>query len=136
MPGGLDEHVTQPTPQPMTQPMPQSTPKPSRTVDKVVTVLLLLLMLGSAGVLVLFSAMSVMATDSCGTGGSEPAVCNSDYMATILIGYWAALVGVPILTLVASTVAMVRRRLAWPYAAAGVLVLGLVTTIYVVLLFR
>lgn len=99
--------------------------------------LLLLGLFGGAGVLGLFSVFTVMATDSCGTGiADEPAVCNSDYMASILLGYWAALVAVPVLALIVSTVAMARHRLAWPYAAAGLLGLAVVTVAYGVLLTR
>jgi hypothetical protein len=103
----------------------------------VTTVLLLLLLLGVTAVLGFLSLFTVMATDSCGTGsGKEPAVCDSGYMAVILLGYWAGLLVVPLLALVASVVAMSRHRLAWPYAAAGLLCLGVVTLVYVVLLTR
>jgi hypothetical protein len=78
-----------------------------------------------------------MATDSCGVGDTKDlAVCDSNYMASILLGYWASLFGVPVLALIASVVAMARRRLAWPYAALGLLCLAGVTVAYVVLLTR
>jgi len=107
-----------------------------RTADQVVTLLCLLLLLGAAVVFGLLSLTSVFATDSCGTGVPEPAVCNGDYLGGILIGYWAALAGVTVLSAVASGVALARHRLAWPYAVGGLLALGLATVVFVMLLFR
>lgn len=107
-----------------------------RTIDLVTTLLLLALMLGGAAVLGLFSLMSVMATDSCGTGGPDAAICDGNYFAVVLLGYWAVLVGVPVLATVASAVRLTRRRLAWPYAVGGLLGLVLVTIVYVLLLTR
>lgn len=108
-----------------------------RTVDLVVTLILLVLMLGSTAVLGFVSLMSVMATDSCGsTGGPDPAICDGNYFAVVLLGYWGVLVGVPVVATIASVVALTRRRLAWPYAVAGLVGLVVVTVLYVVLLTR
>lgn len=110
---------------------------PDRTADRVVTVLLLLLLLAGVAVLGFLSLFTVMATDSCGLGGAdEPAVCDSDYMAGILLGYWVSLFAVPVLALIASVIALARHRRSWPYAAAGLLCLALATVAYGFLLSR
>jgi hypothetical protein len=129
----LDVDVTAQAPSPAVAADSRSA---GRTADVVVTVLALLTMLGGVVILVLFSLMSVMATDSCGTGGAELAVCDGNYFATIFFGYWAVLVGVPVLTTIGSLVAIGRHRLAWPYAVGGLVVLGVATVVYFLLMTR
>ena len=101
------------------------------------TVLLLCMVFGGAALLAFFSIFTVMATDSCGLGAAdEPAVCDTDYMGGILLGYWAALFAVSVLPLIASVVQMARHRRAWPYPTVGLLGLAGVTVVYFMLLVR
>jgi hypothetical protein len=93
------------------------------TGDIVAAWLLYALQLGLELMLVVLSALSVMATDPCGTGVDEPRVCDGDYFATAFFGYWSVLIlaaiAVPILILIAGR--RERRRWPWPLAAIGIL---------------
>ena len=88
--------------------------------------------------LAMFGLLSVFLTDSCGTGdpADEPAVCNGDYLGTVVIGYWIVLllllVVVPILIVRAAR----RGRATWVSALAGLVAAGVATGVFMALVLR
>ena len=82
------------------------------------------------------SIFAVFATDSCGTGATDAKVCDSDYFASVLVGYWIALVALLVCTLIALIVATAARRLLWPWAVGGLIVTGAATVAFLVLMSR
>jgi hypothetical protein len=105
-----------------------------RTGDVVAAWLLYALQLGLELMLTLVAALSVMATDPCGTGVDEPRVCSGYYFATAFYGYGllllVAAVAVPMMILVAGHRG--RRRWLWPLGAIGTLLV--LTVVYFVIL--
>lgn len=99
------------------------------TADKIAAWLLYLLQLVYELALFILLVASVMAGDSCGTGGiAEPRVCSGVYFATIFYGFAFVLligaVATPVLIVRAS-----RRR--WLRPVLGMVVLTIFAVVYV-----
>ena len=107
-----------------------------RTADTIVAWILYVLQLALEGLLLIFSMMSVMAGDSCGTGVDEPRICSGYYFTWILGGYWAALLAVAIAVPVMIIVSISRDRRRWPWPFSGILGLVLLTVGYVALMLQ
>lgn len=105
-------------------------------LDQVVAWSLYAIQLLSEVLLALFALTSVFMTDSCGSVEDEPAVCDSGYFATVLLGYWAILalaaVAVPIVLVVCTR----KERLLWPWALGSLVLLGGLTVAFVMLMTR
>jgi hypothetical protein len=105
-----------------------------RTGDIVAAWLLYALQLGFELMLVLVAALSVMATDPCGTGVDEPMVCSGAYFATAFYGYGLVLILAAIAVPVMIVVAGHHDRRRWPWPLAGIATLLVLTVVYFVIL--
>ncbi|WP_235503610.1 DUF6264 family protein [Aeromicrobium sp. Root344] len=135
----------QPPPQgfgtPPPHPQAYGPPRPdhsARTVDRALSWVLFVLQLLGTLVLGLVSIFAVFATDSCGSNASStvPAVCDSDYFGSVLIGYWIALLVLVIATLVAMVVATARATIVWPWTVGGIVLTVVATIVFFVLMGR
>lgn len=124
-----------PHPQAYQPPRPDNS---ARTVDRALSWVLFVLQLLGTLVLGLVSIFAIFATDSCGsnTSSSVPAVCDSDYFGGVLIGYWIALFVLVVLTLVAMVVATARATIVWPWTVGGIVLTGVATIVFFVLMGR
>lgn len=111
------------------------TPSPTRSGTAFAWIVYAVQFLASA-VLALLAITSVFMTDSCGSVDDEPAVCNTTYFGTVLIGYWivlaALLVIVPFLIVRASR----RGQSAGLRAFAGLVLAAVLTVAFVALMVR
>jgi hypothetical protein len=105
-----------------------------RTGDIVAAWLLYALQLGFELLLTMVAALSVMATDPCGTGVDEPRVCGGYYFATAFYGYGLVLLLAAIATPVMILVARRRGRRRWPWPLAAIGALLVLTVVYFVVL--
>ena len=114
--------------------MSASTDRDESTADKVAAWVLYAVQLVIEGVLFLFSAFSVMATDPCGTGVDEPRICSGYYFTVAFYGYWLALLvaalAVPLLIQSAGR----RGKLRWFRPVMAIVALAIATVVYIVLL--
>jgi hypothetical protein len=90
----------------------------------------------ASGVLALLAITSVFMTDSCGSVADEPAVCDTSYFGTVLVGYWIGLAA--LLVLVPVGIVHASRRGGSPLlrALAGIVLAGVGTVLFVVLMTR
>lgn len=109
-----------------------------RTVDRTLSWILFVLQVLGTLVLGVMSIFSVFATDSCGSTTSDtvPAVCDADYFGSVLIGYWIALLGLVVVTLIALIVTTATKRLVWPWAVGGFGLTIVSTIVFFVLIAR
>lgn len=98
------------------------TPTPDRkasAIDTGFAWVLYLFQVGASVIFAVFALMGVMATDSCGTGDTDPWFCDGNSLGALIIGFWIVdallLVLVPILILRARA----RGRLQWLRALGG-----------------
>lgn len=110
-----------------------STPQRSGTV---LAWLLYAVQLLGSGVLALLAITSVFMTDSCGSVADEPAVCDTGYFGTVLLGYWVALFVLLVIVPVAIVRASRAGRAAGLRAFAGLVLAGGLTVLFVVLMTR
>jgi hypothetical protein len=97
--------------------------------------LYVLQLLGSAA-LALLAITSVFMTDSCGSVQDEPAVCDTTYFGSVLVGYWVALALLLVIVPIAIVRAARRGRAPWLRALAGIVVAGALTVAFVLLMVR
>lgn len=97
--------------------------------------LYVLQLLGSA-VLALLAITSVFMTDSCGSVADEPAVCDTSYFGSVLVGYWIALATLLVLVPIAIVRSSRRGRSATLRALGGLVLAGALTVLFVVLMVR
>lgn len=84
------------------------------------------------------SIFAIFTTDSCGSTASDtvPSVCDDGYVGSVLIGYWIALLVLIIGTLIAMIVATTRKRAVWPWTVGGIVLTGIATIVFLVLMNR
>jgi hypothetical protein len=90
----------------------------------------------ASAVLALLAITSVFMTDSCGSVADEPAVCNTGYFGTVLLGYWVGLAVLLVLVPIGIVRASRRGRSAAPRALAGIVAAAAMTGLFVVLMTR
>jgi uncharacterized BrkB/YihY/UPF0761 family membrane protein len=124
---------------PFGTPPPAFQQQPARqgnTVDRTLSwILYVLQVLGSLGMGIV-SIFSIFLTDSCGTGGTVPMVCDSDYFGSVIIGYWIALVVLVVATPILMVIATTTRRAVWPWAVGGSVLSVIATVVFFVLISR
>ncbi len=92
--------------------------------------LLLDLILGAFGI------TSVFMTDSCGSVGDEPAVCNTSYFGAVLFGFWFALLALIIVIPITIVLSARRGGRAWLWPVAGIVASIALVVIFVALMTR
>ena len=125
------------TPPPAYQPPPPRPPaRQGNTVDRTLSWILYVLQVLGSLAMGLVSIFSIFLTDSCGTGGTVPMVCDSDYFGSVIIGYWIALVVLVVATPIAMVVATTTKRAVWPWAVGGSALSVIATVVFFVLISR
>jgi hypothetical protein len=109
----------------------------SRSSTTLAWIIYVLQLLGSA-LLALLAITSVFMTDSCGSvsAADEPAVCDTTYFGSVLVGYWIALAVLLVLVPIAIVRASRQGRAAWARALGGLVLAGALTVLFVVLMVR
>ncbi|MCW2801662.1 MAG: hypothetical protein JWQ70_3134 [Aeromicrobium sp.] len=123
------------TPPPTYAPPPQQG-GPNRTVDRTLSWILYVLQVLGSLAMGLISLFAIFLTDSCGTGSSDPMVCDTDYFGSVIIGYWIALVVLIVATPIAMVVATTTKRAVWPWALGGSAMSVIATVVFFVLISR
>ncbi len=109
---------------------------PNRTVDRVLSWLLVGVLAVGVMLLGFFSLFSAFATDSCGlTSEPEPRICDSDFLGVLMIGYWLALIASLVGAALGVAIATVRGRRSWPWPVAGIATALSATGAFIALLF-
>jgi len=98
--------------------------------------LLYVLQLLGSGLLGLLAITSVFMTDSCGSVADEPAVCDTGYLGSVLIGYWIALALLLVLVPIAIVRSSRRGQASWLRALGGLVLAGVLTVAFVLLVLR
>ncbi|MCW2770302.1 MAG: hypothetical protein JWR27_1735 [Aeromicrobium sp.] len=112
-----------------------TTTRPGRTGTALSWVVYTGQVLASA-VLALLAITSVFMTDSCGSVADEPAVCNTGYFGAVLIGYWVGLAVLLVLVPIGIVRASRRGRSPLLRALAGIVLAGIGTVLFVILMTR
>ncbi len=121
----------------MTEPLAGTQPSTDgHGFDSTTSWVLYALHLCAVALLSLFALMGVMMTDSCGSVSTDLTICNGNYLAAVLFGYWGFLafsvVAIPIAIIVATR----KGRRSWTWALGGIVVTALVTVLFVKLMLR
>jgi hypothetical protein len=92
-------------------------PRPAPWPGFVVTLVLFTVLGGMVNLV--FSFMMLFATDACGTGATDTAVCNAGVWTLLLTLPWAGLAGTLLIALLGGARARRRYRSPWPFLPAG-----------------
>lgn len=90
----------------------------------------------ASAVLALLAITSVFMTDSCGSVADESSVCEPAYFGTVLIGYWLLLAALLVLVPFGIVRASRRGRSSALPALTGLLLAGILTVLFVLLMTR
>ncbi len=119
-----------------TAPTTPGAPKANRTADVVLSWVLYAVQVLASLAVGFISLFAIFLTDSCGSTSDDAAVCDGGYLASVIFGYWIALVVLTIAVPIALAVAGARKRPSWPWAVGGFGLLVLSTILFFALVSR